>query len=92
MAAAFEAVIFGKLCYRLIEKEELETRKTYKGNFESKMTLSVEARTELIWWKENILTSTRSLLQNSILYKIYVEASKLGCRVISSKLRQINGS
>ena len=39
MAAAFEAVPFDRLYYRLTEKEKTEALKNCKGNFESRTSL-----------------------------------------------------
>jgi len=52
--------------------------KMAQRNFEAKIVLSYEARSELIWWKKNILIPTRSILHNPIMYQICTDISKLG--------------
>ena len=61
-AVAFEAVKWQTL-HCLIEKQKMKALKKHKAHFESKMTLSVKAKTKFILWKENIFTFTWSLLQ-----------------------------
>lgn len=54
MVASFPGVPHGKLFYRLIDNEKNVALKFSRGNFEAKMYLSQDAKTDLVWWIDNI--------------------------------------
>ena len=90
MAAAFEAVPFGRLYYQLTEKDKIEVLKNSKGNFDCHMTLSDAANLELVWWEQSISESSRSLIELPITNTIFTDASNMGWRA-SSQFGKING-
>ena len=57
LVATFPAVPFGRLFYRQVDIDKAKALKNACGNFNSKMTLSSEAKSDLKWWLKNIPTS-----------------------------------
>ena len=90
MAAAFEAVPFGRLYYRLTEKDKIEALKNSKGNFDCHMTLPDTAYLQLVWWEQNISESSRSLIELPITDTKFTDASNMGLGA-SSQFGKING-
>ena len=90
MAAAFEAVPFGRLYYRLTEKDKIEALKNSKGNFDCHMTLPDTANLQLVWWEQNISESSRSLIELPITETKFTDASNMGWGA-SSQFGKING-
>ena len=79
MTAAFEGVPFGRLHYRHLEHDKIIALKNNKGNFEETCNISKEGFSDIIWWKENILTAKKSLHPHPKPdYVIYTDASKEG--------------
>lgn len=56
MTAAFPGVMYAQLYYRIIEVETSKSLKLSKGNYDAKMTLSEEAKCDLLWWIRSIPT------------------------------------
>ena len=90
MAAASQAVPFGRLYSRLRENDKIEALKKYKGNFDCHMTLSEAANLELVWWEQNISESSRPLIELPLTDTILTDASNMGWRT-SSQFGKING-
>ena len=90
VAAAFEAVLFGRLYNRLTEKDKTEALKKSKGKFYCHMTLLEAANLELVWWEQNISESSRSLIELPIADTIFTDASNMGWGT-SSQFGKING-
>jgi len=78
LTASMEAVPYGKLFYRHIEKEKIIALRKYKGNFEAKLKLSAKAKLQLKWWQNNIDKSFRSLRPLPVDKIIYTDASSKG--------------
>ena len=79
LAAAFEAVPFGKVYYRHIEIDKICALKHCKFDFDNIMILSPKAKDEVLWWKENIMGSFRSLYpEPQVDHTIFCDASGLG--------------
>ena len=54
IVSSFPSVQYAQLQYRTLESEKIHVLKVNAGNYESIMTLSQMAKTELTWWIENI--------------------------------------
>ena len=54
LVSSFPAVKYGKSHYRAIENDKIVSLKFAKGNFDSKMTLSLEAKQQLQWWLKHL--------------------------------------
>ena len=78
LIASLPAVPFGKLFYRVLEKEKTKALKVNRGDFDRYMSLSSAARDELFWWKENILTAVRFVRIPQVDLIIHTDASKIG--------------
>ena len=55
--ASFHGVMYGPLWYRALEKDKMQGLRQGNGVYDSLVLLSEEAKTELQWWKDNILSS-----------------------------------
>ena len=76
LTASSEAVPGGRLHYRHIELCKIRALKECKGDYESSCTLSDKAKTEIIWWVENITNSFAKMKSTQkIDYTIYTDAS-----------------
>ena len=51
----------GPPCYRALDKYKTCSPKKSKGNFECGVTLSKDGLLDLKWWKDNIITASKSL-------------------------------
>ena len=78
MVATFPAVQYGKLHYRELEKEKIKALKKNNGNFDSMMSLSPQAKADILWWLHNIHTSVRDIRRNCHTKIITSDASGLG--------------
>ena len=54
LLSSFPAVKYGKSHYRAIENDKSVSLTFAKGNFDSKMTLSLEAKQQLQWWLKHL--------------------------------------
>ena len=86
MAAAFKAVPFGRVYFKLTKKDNIEVLK----NFDCPMTLSEASNLELVWWELNIGQSSRSLIELTITNTIFTDASNIAWGT-SSQFGKING-
>ena len=58
LVASMEAVPYGRLFYRQLEREKIKSLQQNKGNFEAKIALSDLSKKELTWWENNIMAAT----------------------------------
>jgi len=72
--SSFPAVKFGPLHYRNLEKEKTIALKQNKGNFEATLELSLLAKSELLWWKENH-SNENWICPPKIDFEMYCDAS-----------------
>ena len=68
----------GPLYYRQLEHEKTQKFKLYKGQFDAKIKLIKESKTELLWWHENIDSAFKPIVTGDIDLKVFSDASKLG--------------
>ena len=87
LVASMEAVPYGRLFYRQLEREKIKSLQQNKGNFEAKITLSDLSKKELTW-RENNMTATKSLKKLPIDTTIYTDASLDSWGAVVKNLRQ----
>ena len=91
IVSSFPAVPYGKLHYRIVEREKIWALKRHLGNFDSNIKISDWARQEILWWVQNIPASTNSLFDPPEYDKlIYSDASKTGWGAYDT-VQTING-
>lgn len=78
MVSSFPGVEYGRLYYRQLEIEKSIALKSSCWNFESHMTLSDKAKSDILWWLENALFDKRKINHGVILKEIRTDASNLG--------------
>ena len=78
MVASFPGVMFGQLHYRILEGEKSQALQYSKGDYDSKMTLSSSAQSELQWWVENICEAYNIINRPPPNFTIFTDASKTG--------------
>ena len=54
IVASFPGVMYGPLWYRRIENDKIEALKRSKGDYDAPVTFSIEAATDMQWWRDNI--------------------------------------
>jgi len=57
VVSCFQGVKFGPLWYRYMENDKIKALKQNKGDYESKVVFLNEAKSEMIRWTENIMSS-----------------------------------
>ena len=86
--ASFHGVMYGPLWYRALEKDKMQGLRQGNGVYDSLVLLSEEAKTELQWWKDNILSS-HSLIDisqgNQILYSFRTHLLLVGDVPVKNK-------
>jgi hypothetical protein len=79
IVACFPGVLWGPLYYRTLEREKTLALKYNKGDFDSVMTkLSKDARKELLWWSDNIESSSKPIQNSEPDLVIQTDASMKG--------------
>ena len=78
IVATFPAVQYGPLHYRYLERDKVQALKAACGHFDRPMTLSMEARHELIWWKEHIHESFNHVVRQKVNLELRTDASAEG--------------
>ena len=78
LVSAFRAVPYGQLYYRGLEDCKIKALKISKGNFDKPTQLTAKALNELIWWKNNIMSSFAPIKLPDVEYTIYSDASLEG--------------
>ena len=78
LVSSFPAVEFAELHYRHLERDKSSALRESKGKFDSLMTLSLQSRTELTWWVDNVLTSSRAISHGNPELILTTHASNLG--------------
>ena len=57
LAASMEAVPYGRLFYRKLERDKMKSLQQNKGSSEAK--ISDLSKKKLTWWENNIMTATK---------------------------------
>ena len=77
-SSSFMAIPFGRLHYRALERLKTEALKRNKGNLDWKISLSEEARQDIMWWKNNIVGSWSPISRGNPKLEMTSDASKIG--------------
>jgi len=84
---SFLAVKYSKLHYRCLERDKIEALKTNKGNFDSKMSLSLRGYQDINWWIKNIASSYEDIYLPNHSVVITTDACKTGWGAVTSNNR-----
>ena len=60
--SSFPALECAEMHYRHLELDKISALRANKGNFDSIMALSVQSKTALTWWVNNVLTASKPCL------------------------------
>jgi ribonuclease HI len=78
IVSSFSGVDYGQLFYREIEVEKIQALKLARGNFDLKMQISENVKSEMTWWVKNIHNQYRVLNRNNPQVVLQTDASLLG--------------
>ena len=78
LVASFPGVKYGQLFYRSCDNFKTKTLKESRGNFEAKISLPTECRSDLQWWVENIKVVDKPIRMGKTKYTLESDASKSG--------------
>lgn len=78
LVSSFQAVEFGPLHYRNLEREKILALKRVAGNFDSKMVISPDMKQDLLWWIDNIHEQYRVIDHGNPDFSITSDASLKG--------------
>ena len=78
LVSSFPAVEFAELHYRHLKRYKSSALRENKGKFDSLMTLCAQSKTELTWWVDNVLTSSRAISHGNPELILTTDASNLG--------------
>lgn len=78
LVSSLPAVQYGALFYRYLEHDKIIALRKSFGNFDSKMNLSLDSKSELQWWLDNALICYMPIKIPSFSLLITTDASKLG--------------
>ena len=77
IVSSFPGVMYGPLHCRLLEHHKILALQTTCWNFDKHMSLSLETKSELSWWINNIVEAQNILSRNAPAVKLTTDASKL---------------
>ena len=83
MVASFQAVTYGKLFYRELEKEKIKALKQKQGNFDETMNVTEAMKLDLKYWIDNIKTEIRYIQVRAIDITIQTDSSLIGWACVS---------
>ncbi len=75
LVSCFPAVPLGPLFYRSLEIPKDYALKTHNGNFQARMSLTREAKSDLKWWVQNLSSTSRPILPRNADVQVYTDAS-----------------
>ena len=78
LVSSFPAVEYAEMHYRHLELDKISALRANKENFDSIMSLSVQSKTELTWWVNNVLTASKPLSHGNPDLTLTTDASKVG--------------
>ena len=78
LVSSFPAVEYAEMHYRHLELDKISALRANKGNFDSIMSLSVQSKTELTWWVNNVLTASKPLSHGNPDLTLTTDASNVG--------------
>ena len=78
IVSLFPGELYGPLHYRQIDREKTAALRASRGNFDSNMSLSVQAQDELKWWISSVNQAHRPLIRPHYSLLITTDASSNG--------------
>ena len=84
--SSFPAVQFGKLHYRLLEREKIQALKLSKGNFDKKMKVSSAGKEDIVWWYKNIANVFNFISRGNCEFVLKTDACLMGWGAISNSM------
>ena len=78
IVSSFPGVMYGPLYYRLLERDKILAMQSTCWNFDKHMSLSLEAKSEISWWINNIVEAHNILSRDAPTVMLTTDASKLG--------------
>ena len=76
--SSFQAIKYGQLHYRDLERLKTKALKINKGNFDKKTSIDSHGKQDIIWWKNNILGSFNTIRIGNPSFTITTDASTTG--------------
>ena len=77
--------MYGPVHYRFLERDKILALQTSCWDFDKHMSLSLEAKSELIWWINNIVGAHDILTREAPTITLTTDASKLGWGAVLSR-------
>ena len=78
LVSSFPAVEYAKIHYRHLELDKISALRANKGNFDSIMALSVQSKTKLTWWVNNVLTASKPISHGNPDLTLPTDVSNVG--------------
>ena len=78
LSSSFIAVPLGKLHYRTLERLKSKALKMNRGNYDKKVVLTADCKTDILWWERNILNSKNPIIRENPTMTIHTDASLVG--------------
>ena len=78
IVSSFPGVMYGPLHYRLLERDKILALQNACWDFDTNMSLSPEAKSELHWWINNIVGAYNILTRDAPTLTLTTDASMLG--------------
>ena len=78
MIAFSQALTYGAAHTKTLERDKIEALRHSRGDFEAKMCLSTEARTEITWWLDHVGYSGKEVREPPPSVIIFTDASTEG--------------
>lgn len=77
LISTFDAVQFGPLHYRHLEKDKIEALHFSHGNYDASMIVSKLAKDELQWWVSNLPSAYNRLIREGRTLELFTDATIL---------------
>ncbi len=78
LVAATPAVVLSKLHDRKLERAKIDALKQEQANFDARMTISKEVKTELPWRCSNAAVQDRDIFLSAVDIELFTDASSVG--------------
>ena len=86
MVSAFPTLPHGRLFYRSLEFQKIDSLSIHKGNFDKNILVSSDAIQDITWWRDHIDLATTSILKPKITVTIYTDASHMEWGIHCNKI------
>ena len=90
IVSSFTAVEFGRLHYRHLELNKVQALKVAAGDFDKPIVLTDEAKTEIQWWIDHVMSEIRHIDHGPFKYSLTTDASLEGWGAVFESL-PVNG-